>query len=805
MKNHYSFAKLLVLLATLALLLPFPTLAQEGEAQEGVNQGNYNIKQSFEFGGRIADFTGNRAVYRTFDNLWSGPRLLEHTLQMRSLDHAGVLFDDFFLTSFGYGGDPNAITRLRIYKNKWYNFSGTFRMARQQWDYNLLANPLNPPTSNPAFPITVSLHKFETVRRLSDFNLTLMPQSRFRVRVGYARNVMEGPSFSSFHEGTDVLLFQNWKTTLDSYSFGFDFRMLPKTNISYDQFFQYYKGDTTWEDPIGSTVLGVPRFFAQLSTGMPVDLGAIFDTGSNSPCGTPITNPTTTPPTANPTCNGYQFYERTGNVRTDYPTEQLSFQTSYFRNLDISGRVAYSSSDNDTFGYQEGYLGRVTRTNHRVFGIDGPSNSKRVSATADFGITWQAMDRLRFVDTFHFTHYRIPGLFDLTECSLFGTTMAANPFQYTGQATVPPRCAAVLTATGTSTTVGTPTHSNSSPADVVNETVSAFLGQDTKQNQFEVLYDFTSRFSGRLGYRFTRRTIRHGHLEAEDLLFFPDRATRGACSTTAPTFPDCVLQSDGLSYRLVEPLDGEIEDTRINEHVFLVGFTARPTNELRMIFDAELASADESFTRISPRQFQLYRFRTIYQPTPTVNLGFMFNILEKRNNVVEVAHKQHNRTVGLTATYEPSENFMLDFGYDFNDVFSQTNICFVANPLPPGTSPCPDASSRVQQISLYDQDTHYGYFGMLTRPVKRVTARFGYSVVSTSGDTLIINPNSPLGPLQFNYHKPYAAFDFDLTRGFTFRTNWGYYEYNERSLPDASSAPRDFRGNLVTLSIRYGF
>jgi len=91
------------------------------------------------------------------------------------------------------------------------------------------------------------------------------------------------------------------------------------------------------------------------------------------------------------------------------------------------------------------------------------------------------------------------------------------------------------------------------------------------------------------------------------------------------------------------------------------------------------------------------------------------------------------------------------------------------------------------------------------KPVRRVQARLGYALVSTSGETLIILVNAPAGPLRYNYHKPYAAVDLDLTKGFTFRTNWGYYGYNEKSAPDPFSAARDFRGNVVTLSIRYGF
>ena len=62
---------------------------------------------------------------------------------------------------------------------------------------SLLANPLNPPTSSPNIPVEVSPHRFQTVRRMSDLNLILLPQSPVRLRLGWARNVSEGPSNST--------------------------------------------------------------------------------------------------------------------------------------------------------------------------------------------------------------------------------------------------------------------------------------------------------------------------------------------------------------------------------------------------------------------------------------------------------------------------------------------------------------------------------------------------------------------------------------------------------------------------------
>ena len=75
------------------VLRGFPSArAQQEPEQAGVEQGNYNIKQSIEFGGRFVDVSGDAQSYDTFVNLQQGPRLLGFTTEMRSLDHHGALF-----------------------------------------------------------------------------------------------------------------------------------------------------------------------------------------------------------------------------------------------------------------------------------------------------------------------------------------------------------------------------------------------------------------------------------------------------------------------------------------------------------------------------------------------------------------------------------------------------------------------------------------------------------------------------------------------------------------------------------------
>jgi hypothetical protein len=248
----------LVMLGTFFVTLSF---AQQEDQQKGIDQDNYNIKQSIEFGYRFTSIGGNTQTYDTFVNLQQGPRLLDFSTQMNSLNHHGTLFDHFYFSNFGYGGDPNNVSQLRINKNKWYAFSGMFRKDQNRWDYSLLANPLNAPTLMPNAPanfnplvnapsnvvgtavIGTSPSAFYTNRNMQDYGLTFLPDSKIRFRFGFDQNTMYGPGFSTTHEGTDQYLTQDYSVHNRNYRLGVDFRFLPRTTISYDQVWSYYKND----------------------------------------------------------------------------------------------------------------------------------------------------------------------------------------------------------------------------------------------------------------------------------------------------------------------------------------------------------------------------------------------------------------------------------------------------------------------------------------------------------------------------------------------------------------------------------
>ena len=170
----------------------------------------YTIHQSVDLGGHMANLSGSGAMYDTLVNLQSGPRVLGETFEMRALPgNKHTLVDSIMAIGSGFGGDPNSFTKVDASKGKLYEFSGIFRRDRQYFDYDLLGNPNIPggqsipigptaaPTGSFAWPqVEQSPFLFNTVRRMTDTNLTLLPLSKVTYRLGYSQNIMQGPSLS---------------------------------------------------------------------------------------------------------------------------------------------------------------------------------------------------------------------------------------------------------------------------------------------------------------------------------------------------------------------------------------------------------------------------------------------------------------------------------------------------------------------------------------------------------------------------------------------------------------------------------
>ena len=458
--------------------------------------GDYAVQQSLEFGYRDSLINGNLNNYDTFENLTSGVRLFDYSLDMRSIDHKGIFFDNLSFINSGYGGDPNDISRLRIDKSNVYDFRVMFRQDKNYWNYNLLANPLNPTTGPiPGEAIVNSPHALDLTRKMQDYDLTLFPQSRLRVRVGYSRNSNSGPESTTVEGGTEPLLNETVNEVTNSYRFGVDYRGLPKTTLSYDELLTY----TAINNRVTDNDFGF-----QLTNGTPVDLG-IVSVGT-SPC----TAASITPPVVSPTCNAYTAYSQVQNPRSSFPVERFSFESSYLKNFVTSGSVSYSESKNTVSGFDENIAGWSSRTLAAGSTTGGPAWADRVSTSANWSGDYSVTSKLGLVDHFSYDDFRIPALWATAETNIFDEP---NPPALAGMLRLPFYPTAnnlanfVTLCPSPFTGLNCPQHSSSSGADVTGELASRFLGQNRRSNTFEVKYDFTRRLSGYAGYEFTARTI----------------------------------------------------------------------------------------------------------------------------------------------------------------------------------------------------------------------------------------------------------------------------------------------------------
>src|SRR5580693_5997150 len=826
-KHRMIYAGLLLIGALLSCGA-LRTGAQQDENQKGIDQGNYNVKQSIEFGGRFTSISGNTQTYDTFVNLRQGARLLGFNTEMNSLDHHGTLFDRFSFSNFGYGGDPNLVSRLRVSKNTWYKFDALFRKDENTWNYSLLANPLNPTTpfvnGPPGFGGTVctaciinfSPHNMNTRRKMGNYNLIIRPESAVRFRMGYSSNINEGPGFTTIHQGTEQFLLADVKTTVNTYRLGIDIKVLPRTNISYDQIWTYYKGDT------GITDYAQPF---PVSPILNVDLGVAFNASASQPCGGTFL----ASGFVNPTCSAYfNGYLDHGRTRTNTPTEQLTIQSNYWQNLDLTGRISYSSGDTSVSGYDQTIFGRESRTNLRNQVNTGPVSGRRVAAVADFGATWHITDKLSFNDTFHYSNWHNPAEFDASSCSFFSPNLNTNANLFTPTAPVPLTCTPPV-----GVAPGIVAHNSSSAPDLSIVVDSNFLKQEEKTNLAEFDYRFSKKFGVRVGFRYRHRYISDNFFETLDQVFYPGptaaTAARGACAVVNPgpvsqaNLPaGCTLNADNsiafASSTGFAPAGATVPP--INEYSGLFGLWARPNQKWNIRFDTELFSTDGTFTRISPKESQEYRVRTKYDLTSWLNLDGNILIWESRNNQFQQGDLQHNRTYAVSAMIEPNPKFGMEIGYDYNDVFSQVLICYIsvaAGQNGPGIQACPNVVGLVQQLSTYTNKSSYGFFDATFKPVHKFTVRLGANLTGTSGSQLRLDPqalipNQVEGPLNSKWLHPYGGLEYRFSKSWTGKAFWDYYGYHEDATFGSGTAavqdifaPRNFRGNLYTLSIRYAF
>jgi len=721
---------------------PAPATVPPAEP-DGITSGGYQIHSSVELGYRSTDVAGSGDMYDTLVNLQTGPRILDQTLTMQSVDHQGLLFDNLYLNSVGWGGDPNNYLRLRADKNKWYNLQGSFRRDQYFSDYDLLANPLNPPTSTPSIPILNSPHAFDTTRRMSDVDLTLLPQSVVSFRLGYLHNNMTGPSYSSIHEGTEGSLLQDWNTTMNSYRLGVDFRIAPRTILNYDQFLDYYRGDTDYQlNPINEALLPTTPV-SSVSLGLPID------TVNKEPCAVvpPATSLVVNGALTNVTCSAYFSYARNQRIRTSTPTERVSLRSNYFQRVDLVASFSYSSATSST-PLDESFGGLITRTSTLAFLGTGTAAANRISDTADLGATVHLTKHLRLIEKFYFWAYRIPenGNFSEVDSDCINTKA----------------CTLLTPLSATAPTI-------------VPTLQTASFNQTWTRNQAELAWDISKKVGARIGYRYGDRDFNHFNdflpgdldhfvgLEKTALLGFWARPTHALRLN---------FDYEHTTYNAVFVRLSPRKDARYR---FQTTYKPRSWATLGGSIDLRQESNGDSQTQYLGHN-QNYGLTASLAPRERFGLDLAYNF----NSVLQNALICFNDT--------PPTGVILPFVANANN-----NNC--------GGN---DASNNLMANSYYTNHTNFGVATVRFKPAKRVLANVGYSISSVDGSVPQFNILQPLGTVQYKYQQPVANVSVDIGHKLAYNMGWDYYQYGEGSFV-GPTAPRYFHANSLTESLRYSF
>jgi hypothetical protein len=798
----------------------------------------YTLRESIDLGGHVANIDGSGAMYDTLVNQQSGARILGETYELRALPQTkNTLVDHLKLFTSGLGGDPNDIAKLDASKGRLYEFSGLFRRDRQYFDYNLLGNPNLPPgqsipigptaapTGSYAWPqLTQSPFMFNTVRRMTDIEITLLPLSKVTYRVGYSQNVFQGPSQtpSGYFVGgyNDVLLQEYQRNSTDDWTGSVEWKPVLRTRLTYEEQITHYKGDSYYSM--------APQYFnLQEANGYRVAVLQSYDNPINSPVGitcnagvgpAPI-SPAQTPnglPVVDPACNVISSYSRSQPTREIFPTEIFRFQSSSLKNVAMNGNVRYTFANTNLRNYYDDFQG-LSGTSREIT-YAGNAHANREAIVSDYGISWQVLKKLSISEQIDYSNVHQPGVANIT--SLTTVTAATPSINSTALTTT-------VINTPINPVTGMPTSSfEGSPA--VATPLFDFFGLKFITNNLTAAYDLTDRTVFTLTYHYQKHTI-----------------GEGAANTTGP-------------------LSG-VSSYTINENGGTIGVAIQPANNWKINASVEVLYADNVLTPVAPRQLQHYRIHTTYRPRTWATFSAAYNDLERHNNTNNTGtasvdgplqHVDHSRILSLNADLMPNEHYGFDFAYAYSDVYTATNICFLgvaASPTIPGAATptgtaCPSPTPRVPGTpytfgparDFMNAPTQYASVSLVLSPINKFHGNIGYRISSVNGSRFFNDPRDVNGSLVSTYQSPFVNLSYAMRKTLIWKGEYNYFGYGEggpsgaqycnpsstlptltmpapvvpcSTLPNTAmsgpaygfTAPRNFHANNLTLGVHYEF
>ncbi len=705
---------------------PTPKKAEPQAAsvtEAGEDAGDYTIISSVEVGYRGLSVDGDLNKYRSDLNYKAGPRLFDSSFLMKSKDGKGGLFDSFLVTTTGWGADPNGQMRMSVEQPKWYRFDATYRRFKYFRFLNSFANPnwvFSPASfSRPPNPVTGE-HGTDTRMKLGDFDLTLLPKDeRIRFNVGYSPERYDGPAFINYRPGGNEFVLPNQvRSRANDFRIGADGKLGP-IDFSFLQGFRRFRDDSV------------------------INVGPTLGTNLN-PAAASLTSFTRDEPT-----RGSVNYTR------------LSLHSLIAKKFDITGRIVYSKATS-TSSLAERFTGRNWNTritgwpptppaatpnilNVGQYNITG--ETERPNTLGDIGITFFASDKLRISNTFRVEDFEIDG-----------TAVFSNFFSITR---------------GSGATLRTDT------VGFNNLDATRITKYRKYQNTIEGDYQFNSRYSMHLGYRYGKRHI-------EEIFDGFNLGSNGSVT------PPAVRTSDEF----------EVQN---HTHAFFGGFKARPASNWTIYFDAERGTADNVFTRIGNYNYTNIRGKSRFA-LPGRKVSFTLAVITRNNsNPSEIAGVSledfgvdvKSRIFSSTLDWAPTSDFSFSAGYTHHRINSDAVVEYFFNSVRH-----PFGSSQ------YHQNNNFFFVDSVSRLHSRVTLYAAYRINKDIGQGSLLadptgNPGTLIASYPMSYQSPEARLAIKLNHRLDWNIGYQYYNYNESAL--VGPRPQNYHAHLPYTSLRVYF
>ncbi len=259
------------------------------------------------------------------------------------------------------------------------------------------------------------------------------------------------------------------------------------------------------------------------------------------------------------------------------------------------------------------------------------------------------------------------------------------------------------------------------------------------QQQVDVLFDVTSKFTLRGGHRFV--------------------------------WGDAQFRAPELSYV------GSLESNELRRHVGLAGAYYRPTSKLSFTTDFEAASGDRTYFRTSLQDYTKMTARARYQVHTALQMSASFSLLDNQNPATTVAYDFRSRTNSLSLYWTPAGGKWISVLGEYSRSTLRSDITYLV----------PQTLTRTR--SFYRDNAHSATSVMDFNLPEMNGAKPKLSV----GGSLYLSS----GTRPTDYYEPLGRFSLPVHKTVHWFAEWRYY-----GLAETFYAYEGFRTHLFTTGLR---